>query len=155
MTLFEGMLLEKSGVEVEVFFTSGGAFNGFFYLKRQQRISDLLNDSREFIPFKITSGAMMLINKKSINRVMPIEGKDDNGARKSKAKKAVADSMSYDDAIALLGLQKPIRKVHVVERYNMLVRHLSLLPMEMHYLEAKIKEAHELIMGSLKLEGMS
>ena len=51
----------------------GETFEGHFFVAGQQRIKDVLNGDDLFIPFETTGGAIYLVNRTSIARVMPRE----------------------------------------------------------------------------------
>lgn len=149
------MKVEKTSIDVEVFFTSGDSFQGCFYLKAQQRVSDLLNDERSFIPFQILGGALMLVRKESITRVLPLENKDAHLTAGSD--RAALDAIVHIDrreAIALLGLGDAFNHRDVTEKYSLISRHLTSLPVETDYFGEKLKAARDLLLASLRLDAM-
>lgn len=64
---------QKDKTEVEVTFLNGCSMRGYFYLRQAQRVADLLNDSREFIPFEDVASAIRLVNKATIVEVKPTD----------------------------------------------------------------------------------
>ncbi|WP_439817039.1 DUF6812 domain-containing protein [Zavarzinia sp. CC-PAN008] len=62
----------KDKTDVEVHFTDGTSMRGNFFVEPEQRVIDMLNDSRAFIPFQDMSGAIRLINKTLITNVKPL-----------------------------------------------------------------------------------
>jgi hypothetical protein len=71
----------KIGSEVELTFLDRGTMRGRFFVSRGQRVADVLNDARSFLPFADISGAVRLINKNTIVHVKPTQ-QDDGGREK-------------------------------------------------------------------------
>ena len=65
--------LSKLEVEVLVQLNDGTQFLGFLAVKQQQRISDLLNDDRQFIPVQTTGGSVSILSKAAILKVAPLD----------------------------------------------------------------------------------
>lgn len=66
-------IVRKVETEVKITLTDGTTLTGFFFIKKEQRLIDLLNDQRPFIPYKETDGMITLIRKSSIDRITPID----------------------------------------------------------------------------------
>lgn len=62
---------EKLGAEVELTFVDRTKKRGRFFVARTQRVSDVLNDSRNFVPFADDDGTVCLINKTTLVEVKP------------------------------------------------------------------------------------
>lgn len=62
---------EKLGAEVELTFADRSKRRGRFFIGRTQRVSDVLNDSRSFVPFADDDGTVCLINKSTLVEVKP------------------------------------------------------------------------------------
>ncbi|MDH5437075.1 MAG: hypothetical protein OEX83_09975 [Gammaproteobacteria bacterium] len=73
----------KNKTEVEITFLNGSSMRGNFFSAVTQRVVDLLNDTREFIPFEDIGGNIRLIRKANIRDVQPSE--QDNGGRNNKS----------------------------------------------------------------------
>lgn len=65
--------LSKLEVEVLVRLNDGSQILGFLAVKQQQRISDLLNDERQFIPLHATDGSVSIVSKAAILKVAPLD----------------------------------------------------------------------------------
>lgn len=63
----------KLGVEIE---RTSGVSTGFVFLTAQARLSDLLNDTRNFLPFEEHSGKFSAISKSTILAVTPLDQVD-------------------------------------------------------------------------------
>ncbi|MDP6707434.1 MAG: tetratricopeptide repeat protein [Alphaproteobacteria bacterium] len=68
--------LNKKKSAVSVITVDGAVFEGHFYVGGLERISDMLNRRREFIPFDTVDGATHIFNRHGIARVVPREDRD-------------------------------------------------------------------------------
>ncbi len=64
---------QKDKTEVEVTFINGAKMRGYFYVAHGQRVADMLNDSRVFIPFQDIGHAIRLLSKANIIDVKPTQ----------------------------------------------------------------------------------
>ncbi len=65
--------LGKDKVEVQAELDDGVRLLGFLFVKQGQRISDLLNDERGFLPLLTTDGLIVLLKKTAIARVTQLD----------------------------------------------------------------------------------
>ncbi len=63
----------KNKTLASVVTTDGEVFEGYFFISGDQRIKDMLNGDSLFIPFETRGGAMYILNRNSIARVVPIQ----------------------------------------------------------------------------------
>lgn len=61
----------KNKVGCSVVTTDGEMFDGSFFCSGDQRLKDVLNGDSEFLPFETMGGAIYLLNRLCIARVMP------------------------------------------------------------------------------------
>ncbi len=61
--------LPKSPVLVEVLLTDGSTFHGNIFVHRQARLTDVLNDDRQFLPVQTADGRYLAIAKSYIKQV--------------------------------------------------------------------------------------
>jgi hypothetical protein len=71
----------KVSTEVELTFLDRTKMRGWFFAARTQRVSDVLNDQRTFVPFTDISGAVRLVNKNNVVDVRPSH-QEDGGRQK-------------------------------------------------------------------------
>ena len=69
---------ETSKITVQVMLSSGTSLNVKLFVGEMQRVNDLLNDGRKFIPFEDVSGQLRLLNKSKIITVIPLDEEDAN-----------------------------------------------------------------------------
>ena len=62
----------KLKCEVELTLNDGTTLTGNFWLNAQERVLDVLNDNRAFLPFDDTGGGLTVVAKSSICRMRPI-----------------------------------------------------------------------------------
>ena len=62
---------QKDMTEVTITLVNGNTLRGFFYVTMTQRVGDLLNDQRVFLPFEEAGKNTCLINKSHIVDVQP------------------------------------------------------------------------------------
>src|SRR5215510_1367251 len=66
----------KNKLLVEVEFESGTQWTGYLFVGQQQRLSDLMNDERVFLPFEMLDGSIMIFHKSSARGIKPVEKKN-------------------------------------------------------------------------------
>jgi hypothetical protein len=71
MSMYDYEVPEKLGAEVELTFVDRTKRRGRFFVARTQRVSDVLNDTRSFVPFADDDGTVCLINKTTLLEVKP------------------------------------------------------------------------------------
>ena len=71
----------KVDTEVELTFLDRTTMRGRFFVARGQRVADVLNDTRSFLPFGDIGGVVRLVNKRAIVQVKPAR-QDDGGREK-------------------------------------------------------------------------
>ncbi len=72
--------IPKYKTEVQVQFDDGASLLGFVFLKQMQRVSDLLNDPRQFLPFQKSDGPIVYIRKATIAKVVELKQQDEHNA---------------------------------------------------------------------------
>ncbi len=72
--MFEsGQKLSKIDIEVQVQLDDGSEFLGILSLSQGQRVSDLMNDERRFIPIQLPGGSVTILRKTVIAKVAPLD----------------------------------------------------------------------------------
>lgn len=64
--------IAKQKLPVEIERDDGTLLMGFVFISPQGRLSDLINDSRTFLPFESSSGKFSLLSKSSLLSVAPL-----------------------------------------------------------------------------------
>jgi len=68
-----GQKLSKLDIEVQVQLDDGSEFLGMLSLSQGQRVSDLMNDERQFIPVQLPGGSVVILRKTAIAKVAPLD----------------------------------------------------------------------------------
>jgi DnaJ-domain-containing protein 1 len=61
--------IEKRRIEAAVRLEDGTDLLGFLFVQPLQRVSDMLNDSRQFLPFQVSDGPIVHLHKSKIAKV--------------------------------------------------------------------------------------
>jgi hypothetical protein len=64
---------KKSQIEVELYLDDGSHFLGKFGIGQSERLSDLMNDGRDFLPFETSEGHVVMIRKTVISKVVQLD----------------------------------------------------------------------------------
>ena len=64
--------LKKDEVPVNIFLTDGTILEGCVFAAEGQRLLDLMNDNRAYIPYTDEDGSITIIQKLSISRIVPV-----------------------------------------------------------------------------------
>jgi hypothetical protein len=99
----------KKKLLVELELDTGTVMNGYVFLGQTQRLSDLMNDDRTFLPFEDMDGGITIFTKGMARRVKPIE----------KAQTAAADTT---DPYSVLGVTRDAPDVQIREAYHQKVQ---------------------------------
>ena len=73
MPISSDAVREKLAADVELTLTDGSVLTGEFYLHVRQRIIDIMNDERSYVPFTDSKGDFAVLNKSVIARIKPID----------------------------------------------------------------------------------
>src|SRR5262245_10007394 len=100
----EKMVFKKK-LLVELELDSGAIMNGYLFVGQTQRLSDLMNDDRTFLPFEDMDGDITIFTKALARRVKPVE----------KAQIGASDST---DPYALLGIAQDASEIQVRDAFH-------------------------------------
>jgi len=66
-------ILSKFKVEVQVHLDDGTNFLGILSVRQGQRISELMNDERQFLPIQMPEGNVVILRKTAIFKLVPLD----------------------------------------------------------------------------------
>ncbi len=69
-------VVKTNKIEVELLLDGGTTFRANLFVRDLERVNDLLNDPRKFIPFEDVTGQIRLVNKESILTVIPADSEN-------------------------------------------------------------------------------
>ena len=98
--------IAKFKLEVQVELDAGARLLGFLFVKQAQRLSDLLNDERGFLPLLTTDGLIVQLKKTTIARVTQLD--------------QVAACDALTDPYAILGVSPRIDDAALRKAYHAL-----------------------------------
>ncbi len=94
----KGDIRAKKKALLHIELHSGTSFDGYVFLSQGERLSDLINDGRNFIPFEdLNEGTLMLIAKDTIAIIVP---------KDSKAQRPAGRSMKSENPYRVLGVTR-------------------------------------------------
>ena len=70
--------INKTKIDVEFEFDDGRSMMGWLFVTQRQRVSDLLNDDRIFLPILTTAGSIINIRKTLISKVTQLNQRVDS-----------------------------------------------------------------------------
>ena len=65
--------VSKINVEIEVHLDDGSTFLGMVSVRQDQRVSELMNDERQFLPIQMPKGNVDILRKSLIFKVVPLD----------------------------------------------------------------------------------
>lgn len=101
---FNARKTQKFPLMVEAQLADGSSIFGKVFLSAQGRLSDLLNDERDFLPFELSDGSFMAIAKAHLRRVAPMA--------------ATGESYKGDDPFKILGIPATASREDIKKAYR-------------------------------------
>jgi hypothetical protein len=107
--LDKGDKIQKIKVEAALELVDGSSVMGNFFISPGGRLSDILNDSREFLPVETIEGATTVVRKSAIVRATPLQQSEDH-------------QMNASDPYQLFGVTSDVAQDELKARYHDMVR---------------------------------
>jgi len=98
--------ISKWKIEVRVELDDGARLLGFLFVKPMQRLSDLLNDTRSFLPMQTADGLIVQLAKSTIAKVVQLDQK--------------AEAAAITDPYDILGVSPRVSDQKLKETYHAL-----------------------------------
>ncbi len=98
--------ISKWQIEVRVELDDGARLLGFLFVKPMQRLSDLLNDTRSFLPMQTADGLIVQLAKSTIAKVVQLDQK--------------AEAAAITDPYDILGVSPRVSDQKLKESYHAL-----------------------------------
>jgi hypothetical protein len=102
---FNARKTQKFPLHVEAQLADGTCVFGKVFLSAQGRLSDLLNDERDFLPFERADGSFMAVAKAQLRRVSPMAS-------------AAEDDYKGDDPFKILGVANTASRDDIKKAYR-------------------------------------
>lgn len=100
--------IQKVRIEVEIQIEGGQTMLGSFFGAPKQRVADILNDERGFLPFEASSGVLVMLKKSALLTITPL----------NQANRAPARREPYE----ILGVAKAASDEELKEAYHRVSR---------------------------------
>lgn len=142
--------INKMKVEIEIVLTSGAAYKGWVFVKAEERVSDLLNDHREFLPICLEDETIKFVQKTTIANVIQIgdarqESRKDNTWGKPTTGFRTGE-MSPDEAILILNLEGGFTSEDVVQAHRTIMSKVHPDRGGSNYMASKVNIAKSLLL---------
>lgn len=116
-------VVKKNKLDVKVLLTTGEDFRGSVYLRKHERVIDLMNDDRSFIPISIDDDVIKVVNKTAIAEISVIIAHEDD-APKFNVPDASNYALTTTQAMAVFGIKAAYTRQDVSDRHKKLVSRL-------------------------------
>jgi DnaJ-domain-containing protein 1 len=143
--MFDNKLRAKTKAEVELFLDDGTIMVCKLATAQGERLSDVMNDDRKFLPFETSSGHILIINKTTISNVLQLNQHVESG--------------NVADPYELLGVPRHINREQLTRAYRTLcaenhpdkVQALGLSPAFMDFANSRMARINDAYRRILKL----
>ena len=149
----EQQRISKMSVESKVTLSTGKELEGKLFVRPDERVSDLLNDPRDFLPLVLSEDETLLIRKSSISHVLPMgepKAQHEQTSSYSYSSSGFDKKMDRREAIEILG----VSRIHTIEDVKRAFQTQIKLVHPDHggspFLASKVTEARNLLLANLK-----
>lgn len=116
-------VVKKDKSDVKILLTTGEGFTGSVYLRKHERVIDLMNDERSFIPISIDDDVIKVVNKTAIAEISVIIDHEDD-APAFNVPDASNYSLTVTQAMAVFGIKAGYTRQDVSDHHKKLVSRL-------------------------------
>ena len=118
--------ISKQRAKVKVVMANGDRIEGFLYIRQGQRIQEILNDDRVFLPLVLEDGSTKLFHKQALHEIEDLEdvggGQEESWGTKNGSTQSFADGdMNVDQALDILGLNSDYTREEVIDQHRKLI----------------------------------
>ncbi len=144
--------ITKRGIEVFITLANGKEFEGIVFLNQNERVTDLLNDKRDFLPIALPSGKVSAVRKSAIDEILMTEDSD----VEEKLYKSASDfkptvnmngDMDKTKACEIIGVDKYYTREEVLEKYRYLIMHMHPDRGGSEFLAIQLNLARDFLLG--------
>ena len=136
-------------IEVDLVLMDGTTLRGSLFAKQRDRLVDIMNDPRTYIPIELEDGTIKVVNKAVISTITPLQ-QDPDEDHKERAEKwqgtFAKASMEPDEAHKILGLANGASEQEIQAAKKKLLAALHPDKGGTNYLAAKINQAVVVLM---------
>ncbi|GHF20485.1 hypothetical protein GCM10017044_14190 [Kordiimonas sediminis] len=145
----EVFAVSKKQIAVEIALTTGVELKGFLFVREGERLQDLLNDDRSFLPLEETPDNVTIIQKSSIANARAVSGAITRAADIPNYGFG-PDPMGPKEALRILGLDTGCGETQINDAFHRIM--LSVHPDQggSNYLAAKVNSARDVLLRQIQ-----
>lgn len=142
-------VVKKAKLDVNILLTTGEHFIGSVYLRKYERVIDLMNDERSFIPVSIDDDIVKVVNKSAIAEISVVVVDDE-----SKPEFNIPDASTYaltlKQAMAVYGMKAGYTREEIRDRHKKLISRLHPDIGGSDFLTGQLNAARDILVTELK-----
>ena len=142
-------VVKKTKLDVTILLTTGENFMGSVYLRKYERVIDLMNDERSFIPISIDDDVIKVVNKSAIAELAVVVDHDDN-APEFNVPDASTYALTLSQAQAIYGIKSGYTREELRDRHKKLISRLHPDIGGSDYLTGQLNAARDILVRELK-----
>lgn len=143
--------ISKFRIDVKVHLSNGESYDGHVHAKHDERLSDLMNDGRNFIPFTLDDGTVKVIGKTSVCEVTQVgEAKQADDAAQGPETGFDDGHMSVEEAKLILDIGFDFDRASIHDAHRKIMSKIHPDAGGSDYLASKVNIARDSLMKSLK-----
>lgn len=116
-------IVKKNKLDVKILLSTGEDFRGSVYLRKHERVIDLMNDDRSFIPISIDDDVIKVVNKTAIAEISVVVDFE-NDAPDFNIPDASTYTLTVTQAMAVFGIKAGYTRQEVSDHHKKLVSRL-------------------------------
>lgn len=143
-------IVKKEKFDVTIQLTTGESVTGTVFLRKHERVIDLMNDDRSFIPVSIDDDLVKVINKTAITEIAIIVEADIEDARVYNVPDASNYQLTPKQAQAIFGIKSGYTRQELSNRHKKLISRLHPDIGGSDYLTGQLNAARDILVRELK-----
>lgn len=142
-------VVKKAKLDVNILLTTGEHFIGSVHLRKYERVIDLMNDERSFIPVSIDDDIIKVVNKSAIAEISVIVV-DDESKTEFNIPDASTYSLTLKQAMAVYGIKSGYTREEIRDRHKKLISRLHPDIGGSDFLTGQLNAARDILVKELK-----
>lgn len=142
-------IVKKAKSDVKVLLTTGEDFRGSVYLRKHERVIDLMNDDRSFIPISIDDDVIKVVNKVAIAEISIIVDLG-NDSPDFNVPDASNYALTITQAMAVFGLKAGYTRQDVSDHHKKLISRLHPDIGGSDFLTGQLNAARDILIKELR-----
>lgn len=143
-------VVKKEKLDVSVQLTTGENFTGTVYLSKYQRVIDLMNDERSFIPMTIDNDVVKVVNKAAVAEISVVMAHEEESAAEFNVPDASNYTLTLKQSLAIYGIKTGYTRQELSDRHKKLISRLHPDIGGSDYLTGQLNAARDILVRELK-----